>query len=284
MLADTVRSLLAQDFPPERSEIIIVDDGESDDLESLLEELREAHPRNAIRYSRSDQPGVNAARNTGVRISRGDPICFVDDDIEAPPGWLLSLIDGLGRYPKAGCVGGRVLLRFEGKAPRLCSRCSLKTLDPELDRGQDEEQIDWVYSCNMAVRRDVFESAGLFDASLSPGGDEYEWEQRVKDSGWSIAYIHEALIWHRRTQKDLGKRRLIKGRFKRGFHGAFTLRLMGRRKKHPWKSVPRWTAHAALRLCWNGLFVASYTAGEELGLFRWWRESRRSRSRSAGRS
>src|SRR5690242_9239107 len=84
-LADCVASLEAQDYPADRFEIV------------LIHGCRDA----------------NAARNLGVRRARGDLICFVDDDVVAPSGWLPALISGVSRNPDAGCLGGAIRPRFE---------------------------------------------------------------------------------------------------------------------------------------------------------------------------
>ena len=72
-------------------EIIVVDDGSAD-------ATRDVAARAGVRcVSHGASRGLNAARNTGIREGRGLLLAFVDDDVEAPPGWLEALARGAER-------------------------------------------------------------------------------------------------------------------------------------------------------------------------------------------
>src|SRR6266481_2828343 len=94
LLIDTVDSLVAQEVAHDRYEIVVVDDGSNPPIE----------PREGVRIVRHEWPrGLNAARNSGARAARAELLCYVDDDIEAPPYWLGELIAGAGRHADAWC-------------------------------------------------------------------------------------------------------------------------------------------------------------------------------------
>jgi len=97
MIEETLHSLLSQDFPHSQYEIIIVDDGSTDDT---LERLQSFSSR--IRVLRQPKSGTAAARNLGIRNANGDYIVSFDsDDILAP--YALSVykivIDAFDRPP-----------------------------------------------------------------------------------------------------------------------------------------------------------------------------------------
>src|SRR5204862_8077432 len=102
-----------------------------------------------VRYLQLSHGGPNAARNAGITASGGDPICFVDDDVSAPAGWLEALVEGALRHAAAGCAGGPVRLRFEAAPPRVCEMESW-IWEGALDYGPDERMVDQVNSTNMA--------------------------------------------------------------------------------------------------------------------------------------
>jgi GT2 family glycosyltransferase len=265
---ETVDSLLAQDYPAERYEIIVVDDGSTDDTPALLSVFAEGGGTPNVKYIRRDPVSANAARNEGIRRAGGDPIVFVDDDIEAPTGWLQALVKATVRNPDAGCVGGKILLRLEGKPPRLCGREPFG--ETELDLGDAEVEARAVWSANMAVSRAAIDEVGLFNEALRIAGDEEEWEMRLAAAGGRIIYTPDAWLWHRRTQEDLGFWRLIRVRFRRGRAQAKFAHMTGHsyQTRTQLRAVVRSLAHAARCFCCGGLLAASVQAGRVWGVIK----------------
>ena len=98
------------------AEVIVVSDGRDPASATVAE-------RHGARLITLPQPaGANAARNAAVRQARGDPIVFIDDDIEAPPGWLDALLTGVAGAPDRDVFGGPIRARLEGGGPRACGR------------------------------------------------------------------------------------------------------------------------------------------------------------------
>src|SRR5258706_1541265 len=112
LLVTCLESLSQQRYPADRFEIIVVDDGSLDATPEIVDRVA-ARPLPAVRYLPQAQGGVNVARNAGIAAARGDPICFLDDDEDAPPGWLSALVDATGRHPAAGCLGGPLSPPFQ---------------------------------------------------------------------------------------------------------------------------------------------------------------------------
>ncbi len=265
LLKETVDSLLAQDYPANSYEIIVVDDGSTDDTPQKMRAFQ-AGCDPSVKYVRQPAACANAARNAGIRAARGDLIVLADDDIEAPDDWLRALVECAQRNPQADCIGGRIKLRFEGKPPRFCGREPFG--DTELDLGDEEKETRLVWSANMAVRRSAFERIGLLNESLFVAGDEEEWELRLLDAGGRIIYTPDAWVWHRRTQDDLRFWRMVRVRFRRGRAQVVFAHAVGRsyRVRTELLAVARSLAHAARRWCAAGLLTASLQAGRIWGL------------------
>ena len=188
-------------------EVIVVDDGSTDETPAVAE-------RTGARVVRLRAGGPNAARNAGVREAEASLVVFVDDDVEAPPGWLAAYLDGAERHPEADAFGGPVRARFEGRAPRSCGRepAPITTLD----LGPEDREAEFVWGVNMAVRRRAFERLGEFDESLPQYGEEEEWLTRLRDAGGRVVYLAGARLDHRREPGDARLGILMRGAYIRG--------------------------------------------------------------------
>jgi GT2 family glycosyltransferase len=260
LLGDCLRALRAQDYPRDRFEIIVIDDGSVDETPDVLDRWsREGATDRAIR-----QPpgGLNAARNHGIALAHGDPICFIDDDADPPPTWLSALVDGARRYPGAGCLGGPVRLRFEATPPRICEKESWMW-EAALDYGPAERAVEHINGCNLAVRRWAVDAVGPFDASLPLYGDETEWERRLTRAGIPIQYVPAAWLWHRRTAADLRRSTLLRRRFRQGLAYTRYAALVGERisVRHVLRPLPFYLLHAARRRCFGALMEIARKLG-----------------------
>jgi GT2 family glycosyltransferase len=175
------------------AEVIVVSDGPDEWTAAVAQ-------RHGTRFaSLVEKRGVNETRNEGIRCASSELIVFIDDDVEAPPGWIDAVLAGARATPDREVFGGPIRPRLEG-GPRRCGR------EPgpitSLDAGTQDRDVAMVWGTNMAIRRSAFERVGLFDNSLSGRGDEEEWELRYRASGGRIRYLAAAGLDHRRAPAD----------------------------------------------------------------------------------
>jgi len=187
------------------AEVLVVADGPDPDSAAVAER----HGARLVSLPRAS--GANAARNRGVREARGDPVVFVDDDVDAPRGWLDALLAGVSAHPDHEVFGGPIHARLEGGGPRACGR------EPPpittLDYGHEDRDVALVWSANMAVRRRALERVGAFDETLRVRGDEEDWERRYTATGGRIRYLASAGLEHRRTPPDSALRTLSRAAY-----------------------------------------------------------------------
>ena len=256
-LSVTLASLAAQDLD-EPYEVIVVDDGSSDETPAVV-------ARAGVRSIRNERPqGPNSARNAGTRAAASDLIALVDDDVEAPPGWLRALVEGARRHPEADAFGGPIRARLEGPAPRSCGR----ELPPitTLDLGPDDVEAELVWSANMLFRRSAFERVGPFDERLPTGGDEEDWLRRLTSEGGKVVYLAAAGLDHRRAGDDVRLRSLMRSAYHRGRNlRAYDARRgvapgLGRELR----VLAGCGWHTVRRACPQGLVMGAHSAGRAL--------------------
>ena len=239
------------------AELVVVDDGGSDPAAT-----RAVAERHGARVEAHPAPrGLNAARNTGIEATAGELVVFVDDDVEAPEGWLRALLDAADSETEADVLGGPIRARLEGCRVPMCGR------EPPpitaLDRGPRDRDVERVWGANLALRRRAVQRAGRFDASLGLYGDEEEWQARVRAAGGRVRYVAAAGLDHRRARPDttlaaLARAARARGRASRRFDArqghapplARELRVL---------AGTLW--HTLRRRCANGIVMAAHTVG-----------------------
>ena len=260
-LRATLESLAAQDLEPESYEVVVVDDGPDEETRAVASEAA-AGARPLVRYvERDGVPGLNSARNTGIAAAASDLIVFVDDDVEAPAGWLRELVAGRERHPEALAFGGPIRLRLEGSRLPMCGREPPPLTN--LDGGDADREIELVWGANMALDRRALEIAGTFDEGVPYGFDEDMWERRLRAAGGRIVYVARAGLVHRRDARDARLVALVREAYRRG-------RALRRYVEHRGDAPPlarelRVLAgcvfHIFRRRCGNGILLTAHSAG-----------------------
>ena len=209
--SDYLDVALASVMPQVRSagaEVLVVSDGPDPSAAAVAERHR------ARFLALPAASGANAARNAAIDATNGDLIVFIDDDVEAPPGWLDTLLGGVQAAPDYDVFGGPVRPRLEGGGPKACGRESAPITT--LEHGPWDRDISLVWSANMAVRRRAFERVGRFEETITGRGEEEEWERRYSAAGGRIRYLADAGLDHRRTRADATVRALSRAAYALG--------------------------------------------------------------------
>jgi GT2 family glycosyltransferase len=240
------------------AEILVVDDAGPTPAARALSE------RFGARYEPHPRPlGLNAARNTGVERSEGALVVFVDDDIAAHRGWLEALLSAAREHPDVDVFTGPILPRLDAQRPRSCS--AGHALVTKLDLGGADADAPYAWGANMALRRGALERVGAFDVSLEQGGDEQEWQDRLRaqDPSARVLYVAHAAVDHRRAGADARLRALARAAHGRG---RAARRYDARRGRAPslageLATLARCVAHVLVRACPAGLTMVAHSAG-----------------------
>jgi GT2 family glycosyltransferase len=239
-------------------EVLVIDDaGPSPRMQALMERL-------GARYEPHPSPlGLNVARNTGVERSTGELVVFVDDDVRVRPGWLGALLDAAREHPEVDVFTGPIEPCMEGRTPRSCGREGPPITS--LDLGARDTDTRYAWGANMTIRRTALQRVGPFEIALEYGGDEQEWQDRLRTAtpDARVLYVARAALEHRRVGLDARLRSLARAAY---FRGRASRRFDSFRGAAP--SRPRelltlagCLGHVLRRRCPAGLVMVAHSAG-----------------------
>ena len=188
-LSVCLRTLEGLDYPTERYEVIVVDDG------SEHEPQIEPAGQMRFRLIRERHQGPAAARNLGAAHAEGDYLAFVDDDCEPDRGWLSAFAARFATVPEA-TLGGRTINGLPENTCSAASQLLLSYLQSYYQNG-DTSQPGFFASNNLALSAGVFRELGGFSTRFRrAAGEDRELCARILDRGLGLEYVPDALVRH----------------------------------------------------------------------------------------
>jgi len=182
-IRECLDSIMALHYPPEKLEVIVVDDGSTDNTVNILKNY-------PVKLIRKHHAGYPSAMNAGVNVATGVTILNIDSDTYISKDWLARVIQEF-KDPKVGIVGGYV-----ATAPTSSFWAKMAGFESE-DREDriNSKYVDFVTSTCTAYRMELFINIGLFNEALRRGSDE-ELAQRALKAGWKIVLRKDAVCYH----------------------------------------------------------------------------------------
>jgi glycosyltransferase involved in cell wall biosynthesis len=182
-LGDALECIAAQSYP--ELEIIVVDDGSTDDTARVLANLQLE-----VRYFRQENRGPAGARNTGLSLARGELISFLDADDLWTGDALPALTAHLKMHPELDVVLG--LIQYARYQRGLGCRPLDFVGDPcfslSLDAG--------IFRCA------VFDKVGNLDESLR-SSEDVDWFMRAREKGVALGVLNRTVLYYRRHGGNL---------------------------------------------------------------------------------
>jgi glycosyltransferase involved in cell wall biosynthesis len=212
-------------------EVIIVDNGSVDDTERICRGFIQHGI--GLRYIYDNEPGLLTGRHRGAQESKGEILCFLDDDVILDQCWLNAIVESINYYPDADLFTGPCLPDFESTPPewlidfwyeepgvgKFCSWLSL------IDLGDQEKLLDpnLVWGLNFVIRRSAFDELKGFHPDTVPskfqmfqGDGETGLTIKAIASGKKAIYDPAIMLHHhvpqtRLTAEYFGKRAFYQG-------------------------------------------------------------------------
>lgn len=194
-LRRTLESLVVQTFPLDQIEVIVVDDGSTDDTWTIAQLPLPF----TLRYIRQDNQGATAARNHGATVSSAEILIFIDDDVTISPNALESLAEACAQTPEVLVMG--TLIRCNGESPSVYASIMLAHL-AHAQAPQDLVEVHF-RDCNTELlsckRSDFFALGMLQDPTMGhgwPNWDDVDFAYRAHLKGFRILQSARAIGEH----------------------------------------------------------------------------------------
>lgn len=174
LLKKTLASISNQTASKESFEVIIVDNGSSDNTKDISMSFKDAFIN--FKYIYKEEPGLHVGRHAGLKAAKGEILVYADDDIEALATWIEGIRESF-RDPQVALVGGNNFPKYESKPPAWVE--DLWTITPWgkingiysiLDFGQERKEIpaNYVWGCNLSIRKSILQKLGGFHPDGMP--------------------------------------------------------------------------------------------------------------------
>ncbi len=196
-LTELLSSIANLNFPIESFEVIVSDDGSTDETTDLINTFLEkgAFP---LKYIQQENQGPGAARNHAMQKANGSFFIFVDSDVTMPEEWLQN-ISTVVQAEKADAFGGPDTFRDNFPAILKAINYSMTSFITTGGlRGKKGKKLAKFYprSFNMGLSKKLWEQIGGF-GSLRHGQD-IEFSHRIIKNGAKVVFIENAPVYHKR--------------------------------------------------------------------------------------
>lgn len=168
----------AQTLDRTHYEVIVSDDGNNKQTQEII---LEKYPE--VYWIAGPRKGPAANRNNGASHARGEWLIFTDDDCIPEPNWLKSYAQGILNHPDISV--------FEGRTFADRARKTLGETCPENETG------GYLWSCNFAVRKGLFDALGGFDERFPFAAmEDVDFRYRLVKRGENIVFLLDAAVCH----------------------------------------------------------------------------------------
>lgn len=204
-LKQCLESLNKQSLSKDNYEVIVVNNNPEDTCPFIL-------PSDNMKICEEKTPGSYAARNKGIRESRGRYFAFTDSDCIPDAEWLEKGLAKVQQTEKR--VAGEIIMSYKNKDYLTLAELFEKYY---AFRDHKKSDNDIILTANMFVRKKLFEEIGLFNSNTMSGGD-VEWSERAEKKKYKKLFDKDVIVYHpaRDTLKKLFEKnkRIVEGKIK----------------------------------------------------------------------
>lgn len=221
----------------EGAEVIVVDNGSTDDTAYVCEEFIKTYLP-SLKYHYDAEPGLLTGRHAGASLATGEILCFLDDDVDLNPLWMNGVKDAF-KDEEVQLATGPCLPKYEtppprwlnffwenvGNAGKMCPWLSL------LDLGNTKLEIhpNYIWGLNFCIRRTALYKLGGFHPDNIPdhlqmfqGDGETGLGIKAYNQNYKVIYHPQIMLHHTVSSKRLTVEYFKKRAFYQGVCNSFT--------------------------------------------------------------
>ncbi|MEJ1936309.1 glycosyltransferase, partial [Nostoc sp. NIES-2111] len=189
-------------------DILIVDNASTDQTAIILDIEAQRNPR--LKILHVEKIGLGAGRDAAWRKANGEVISFTDDDCLPEPSYVDQIWAAFRRYPRAGCIGGRIELFNPHDAELTVDR----SLTPRVYDPCSFLRTAQVHGANISFRKEALKSSGVFDSQFGAGtpfpAEDVDAAAAVLWAGWEVRYDPGPVVLHNHGRNNSQARELLK--------------------------------------------------------------------------
>ena len=209
-----LESIAKNDYPKNDYEILLVDNNCTDNTRAVCQSFTKTHKDITFRYVTEPEQGLSAARNKGIKESKGDIIIYVDDDALVDADYISSYADHFANNPNTMAAGGPIEPLYETEEPKWMSPYTKALLTAWMNYGTkvcEYPKGRYPGGGNAAYRKVVFDKVGLFNTDLGRKGtallasEEKDIFDKMHALDMQVLYLPTPILHHIIPQTKLEK-------------------------------------------------------------------------------
>lgn len=200
---DLLKSLKNISYP--NYEVFVVDNGSSNNNLSLLENK---YPDINFIYS-SENLGFAGGNNLAMKLTTGDAVLYINNDVEVPKSFLEPLVKRLYSEKNIGMVSPKIKfhhtpthIQYAGATkmnPLTISNKQIGYNEKDIGQYNQSRQTNYAHGACMLVSKDAIDSIGYMENTFFLYYEEIDWCERIKKGGYKIWYEANSEIYHKES-------------------------------------------------------------------------------------
>jgi len=198
LLNDCFRSLLNLNYPKNKLEIFMVDNGSTD---GSIDYIRNKF--SSVDIILNNENNYAKANNLGIEKAKGEYIALINNDVKVDKDWLIKLIDVIEKDKNIGAVGSKIL--FMDKSIQSVGHqeypnfywgdMGFKEKDTEQYRNLVE--VTSICGCSVLYRRKCLKEVGSLDEDFNLFMEDVDMAIRCRKKGWKLLTCPQSVIYHK---------------------------------------------------------------------------------------